>query len=660
MKRIVARLVALACVLPLLALPAQPATASTLFRGQLNGSADPTMTYHNGAYHLSTTLCDRISIWSSPTIAGLAGAAERVVFRDPDASRNKQVWAPSIHRFVRPEGPRWYIYYTASDGVDANHRNYVIESEGDDPRGPYHFKGRIADYGEYAIDGEPITHNGRTYFAWTGPGRGMGGPAQLYLRLMTSPWTTTGNRVALPADGGCHEVREGPTGLRGPGRLFLVYSACDTGKPDYQLWMKSIADGADPLVVANWRQHPGPVFARNDAAGVFGPGHNGFFRSPDGTQDWIVYHGKTSSAYTYDGRTTRAQPVVWNADGTPNFGRPVSLATAQAPPSGDPWSSQEPGASRGYVSGEQRHHFERSPDGMLAHWWREPADGSIHRDTWGGPIAGRPAGYPVSDEQHVFARTPEGILRHWWWAPGGSIRQEDWGSGLAGDPTGFVAPNGQKHIFGRGADGRLHHWWQEPTGVVRRDVWAGGDLVGNPVAYPFRDEQHVFARGSDNTLRHWFWHPRVANNLPVLDTWGATGKVHSDPTGFAFGDQQHVFYRAADGSVEHRFSSHDLNQVHTDNWGGAVVGAPYALRQGQTQQVFARAADGTLYRMSWRPGAAVTVDSGGAGATSDPVALAWRDETHVYTRGADGTLVDRHWQPAGGAVATSWGGQVAQ
>jgi GH43 family beta-xylosidase len=335
MKRLVPLL---ACAL--LLLPSTPAQAATSFTNPLNGSADPTLTFFNGSYYLATTLGDRIGIWRSPTLGGLASAGENTVWRDGDPSRNTQMWAPALYRF----GQRWYVYYTASDGVDANHRNYVIESDGDDPLGPYHFKARIADFGQYAIDGEPFVHNGQMYFAWTGPGRGMGGPAQIYLQRMNTPWSTTGSRVALPADGGCTEVREGPVGLRGTGRLFLVYSTCDTGKPDYQLWMKSIADGADPLVPGNWRQHAGPVFWRNDAAGVFGPGHNGFFKSPDGTEDWIVYHGKTTSVYTYAGRTTRAQKISWNADGTPNFGRPYALSTALTPPSGDPnnppgWSS---------------------------------------------------------------------------------------------------------------------------------------------------------------------------------------------------------------------------------------------------------------------------------------------------------------------------------
>ncbi|TWD80088.1 GH43 family beta-xylosidase [Kribbella amoyensis] len=316
--------------------PPEPAAPETVmaqtFRNPVNAGADPSLLYHNGRYYVATTTGNRIGIWSSPSLATLLVAPETVVYRESDPSRNTQMWAPAF----RHVGNRWYVYYTASDGVDANHRMYVLESAGDDPLGPYTFKAKIADFGEYAIDGEPITHNGQQYFVWAGPGRGMGGPAQLYIVRMSNPWTATGARVAIPASGGCNEVREGPTPLYRNGRTFLTYSSCDTGKPDYQLWMKSIANGADPMVAANWVQHPGPIFSRNDATGVWGPGHHSFFTSPDGTEDWIAYHGKNTSQYTYSFRTSRVQKIGWNADGTPNLGRPLAAGATQTLPSGDP------------------------------------------------------------------------------------------------------------------------------------------------------------------------------------------------------------------------------------------------------------------------------------------------------------------------------------
>jgi len=36
------------------------------------------------------------------------------------------------------------------------------------------------------------------------------------------------------------------------------------------------------------------VFQRSNTNGVYGPGHNGFFKSPDGTEDWIVYQANAS------------------------------------------------------------------------------------------------------------------------------------------------------------------------------------------------------------------------------------------------------------------------------------------------------------------------------------------------------------------------------
>ena len=49
----------------------------------------------------------------------------------------------------------------------------------------------------------------------------------------------------------------------------------------------------------------------------------------------MVYHAKDTDDFTYNGRTTRVQQFTWNADGTPNFGVPLSLKTALTPPSGE-------------------------------------------------------------------------------------------------------------------------------------------------------------------------------------------------------------------------------------------------------------------------------------------------------------------------------------
>jgi GH43 family beta-xylosidase len=131
-------------------------------------------------------------------------------------------------------------------------------------------------------------------------------------------------------------VNEGPEPLYHNGRVMVVYSASACWGPDYKLGLLT-PTGTDPMNPAHWTKSPNPVFQRSDANGVFAPGHNGFFTSPDGTEDWIVYHANDSAGGGCDmNRSTRAQKFTWNADGTPNFGTPVRLGVTLTAPSGEP------------------------------------------------------------------------------------------------------------------------------------------------------------------------------------------------------------------------------------------------------------------------------------------------------------------------------------
>ncbi|GAA3516475.1 family 43 glycosylhydrolase [Actinocatenispora rupis] len=313
------------------------AAVSTTFRNPLNPGPDPFMTWYQGYYYLSTTQGDAIRIWKARSLNQLLAAPATTVWTDTDPSRNKQLWAPE---FSLVDG-HWYVYYTADDGVDDHHRLYVLESSGTDPLGPYHLKAKLVPPGldQWAIDPSLLRLGGRLYLGFSSIA--AAGHNSLYLAPMSDPWTVSGPAVYLPAAGCASDtVREAPEFLHHGSTTYLVYSSCDTGKPDYQLWMKSLSDGKDPMVASNWVQHDGPVFGRNDSTGVYGPGHNGFFTSPDGSQTWIVYGAKNTANYTYEGRTTRAQRITFRADGSPDFGVPLAAGATQALPSGDPGSTQ--------------------------------------------------------------------------------------------------------------------------------------------------------------------------------------------------------------------------------------------------------------------------------------------------------------------------------
>ena len=79
------------------------------------------------------------------------------------------------------------------------------------------------------------------------------------------------------------------------------------------------------------RKKPVPVFSRS--AEVFGPGHGCFVKSPDGQEDWIIYHAAKHRGAGWN-RHLRAQKFTWQADGSPDFGLPVPAGMPLPAPSG--------------------------------------------------------------------------------------------------------------------------------------------------------------------------------------------------------------------------------------------------------------------------------------------------------------------------------------
>ncbi|MEO3924375.1 family 43 glycosylhydrolase [Micromonosporaceae bacterium B7E4] len=303
---------------------------------------DPWLQHHNGYYYLATTTWNStITMRRSATLAGLASAPDQVVFNlanRPNGCCN--MWAPEFHLINGPNGNRWYLYYVAGQNVsdfNPTQRLHVLESAGTDPMGPYTFK---ADLGsDWQLDASVLRVGNSLYLLGTYNAGGSYGQS-LFITPMSNPWTISGSRVRLTSptlswERQTHPVTEGPEPLYRNGRTMIVYSASACWGPDYKLGLLTLT-GSNPLSASSWTKSPNPVFQRSDANGVFAPGHNGFFKSPDGTEDWIVYHGNDSASGGCDmNRSTRAQKFTWNSDGTPNFGTPVRLGVQLSAPSGE-------------------------------------------------------------------------------------------------------------------------------------------------------------------------------------------------------------------------------------------------------------------------------------------------------------------------------------
>jgi GH43 family beta-xylosidase len=306
---------------------------------------DPWLQYYNGFYYLATTTWNRtITMRRSRTLGGLASAAETVIFNLTRPNGAGTMWAPEFHLLNGPSGQRWYLYYVAGQEPFnlGTQRIHVLESAGLDPMGPYTFKADMLDPQQnntWELDPSILQLNGQLYLL----GTFYNGSQPNFIRPLSNPWTASGTRRILSSPTNSWEtvggaVNEGAEVLQRNGRTFIVFSASHCSTPDYKLGILTY-NGGDPLQQSSWVKSSQPVFQRSNANGVYGPGHNGFFKSPDGTEDWIVYHANNSAGGGCDmNRTTRAQKFTWNADGTPNFGTPVSLSTRLPVPSGEPAS----------------------------------------------------------------------------------------------------------------------------------------------------------------------------------------------------------------------------------------------------------------------------------------------------------------------------------
>jgi len=324
--------------------PIDPPPGENTFTNPLLNGADPWVAQKDGVYYYLHTTGGNIQIRKTTAISKLSSALSQTIYTPTSGAANsRNVWAPEIH-FL--EG-KWYIYYTAGDGNDVNQRTWVLENSNADPTtGTWVDKGKIfntnADF--WAIDGSVLQHNNVNYFIWCGrPDRtNINLTQNIYISRMTNPWTLEGPVTMLTTpqlgwERNGFGVNEGPQSLKGPtGKQFLIYSASFCGTDDYALGMLTLKDGGNPMTLADWEKSQQPVFSKNPTGNAFGPGHNGFFKSSDGTEDWIIYHANSSTGQGCGGsRNVRIQKFTYNSAGVPVFGSPVATGLKVNVPSGE-------------------------------------------------------------------------------------------------------------------------------------------------------------------------------------------------------------------------------------------------------------------------------------------------------------------------------------
>ncbi len=299
--------------------------------------ADAQVMLHDGWYYMTGSVpqYDRLVLRRSRTIAGLATAEERVLWRHlASGPLSGFIWAPELHKV---DG-RWVMYFAAgpSGGGEDVFRihTYAIACDGDDPMtGAWHVLGQFQmAWDSFNLDSTSFVHRGTRYFAWAQREEGIDTNSNLYIAPMASALTLAAQpaRLSVPTldwETRGFKVNEAPAVLARHGRLFLTYSASATDAR-YCMGMLSVRDDVDIMDPARWTKSQVPVFQSSPKNKVWGPGHNSFTVDERG-RDMLVYHGRDYEKIVGDplfdpNRHTRVQPFGYDAEGVPVFGEPVA------------------------------------------------------------------------------------------------------------------------------------------------------------------------------------------------------------------------------------------------------------------------------------------------------------------------------------------------
>lgn len=318
----------------------------TTFINPVWDGADPCMVKHHNEY---------IYCWSANNSINVSRSAKmtqrgevKKIWQAPATGWNRScVWAPEIH-FIQG---RWFVYYAAGESGPPfiHQRTGVLRSKTDDVHSDYEDLGVLytgdnpADPATnvWAIDMTILEYKGKLFSIWSGwTKQEITDVTQqhLYISEMENPWTMKGKRVKLSSPveswetGGPLNLNEGPEILKNGENVFVMYSCRESWLVEYRLGMLQLINPEGNLLdPANWKK-TGPVFQGNSQ--VLGVGHCSFVKSPDNTEDWIIYHSKKNSAPGWE-RDVRMQSFKWNSDGTPNFGEAIPARKSINLPSGE-------------------------------------------------------------------------------------------------------------------------------------------------------------------------------------------------------------------------------------------------------------------------------------------------------------------------------------
>jgi GH43 family beta-xylosidase len=266
-------------------------------------------------------------------LAELPDADEVMIWKKhDDGVMSEHIWAPELHYL---DG-KWYLYFAAGEKERIwDIRPYILECTDTNPlTGTWVEKGKIQSADEdtfsfegFSLDATILENKGKRYYVWAEK-IGVGAQiSNLYIAEMETPLKLKTVQVLLTTPDYDWErqgfwVNEGPAVIKNRGRIYLTYSASETGIV-YCLGMLSVDEDADLLDPLCWKKERYPVLQSCEDKGVYGPGHNSFTVDENG-EPIMVYHARTEKEIEGNplynpNRHAMLMKIKFGEDGAPIF-----------------------------------------------------------------------------------------------------------------------------------------------------------------------------------------------------------------------------------------------------------------------------------------------------------------------------------------------------
>ncbi len=263
---------------------------------------DPFMIHHEGVYYLygTTNSGEGFRCWSSRDLQ--EWNPEGFVFRESEETwGGSNFWAPEVHHL---DG-KFYLAFSCK-GREAEHdRMLLCLAESDSPTGP--FKEVYApwfDMGYSCIDAHLFfDDDGKKYLYFDRVGYEGEWPdghlyGLVYCRELNEKMAPVGDTVFVsgPEQEWEHPLsdnsrcNEGSYIMKHDGRYYMTYSANHYRDPFYGIGVSTADHPLGPWT----KSEDNPLIGLDKEREIFGPGHNCFMRSPDGSELFIVYHTHVS------------------------------------------------------------------------------------------------------------------------------------------------------------------------------------------------------------------------------------------------------------------------------------------------------------------------------------------------------------------------------